>query len=131
MRDLPAISFATSLALCGCDGTIFEPDQPIETFEVEADEREAILVLRDLAEQHGLEVKGGFYLPPVKAATPPVDEATIRTGDCLLVASMRGSVLEVALKAREQTSCPPAMHAIFDQAQRQLTPGSKYRRTTS
>ena len=118
-------------ALCGCDGVVFEPDRQIAAFEAEANGGEALLVLSRLAEQHGLELKGGFFVPPAKAAAPPVDEATIRAGDCLLMAKMRGSVLELSLRARDKTTCPPEIHNIFEQTRRRLTPESMHGPATS
>ena len=122
MRALTAINLATILAVCGCDGKILEPDQQIDAFEAEADGREALRVLRRLAEQHGLKLEGGLYLQPMKAAAPPVDEAKIRAGDCLLVARRGASVIEFSLTNRDRMSCPAEIHAIFDQARRQLAP---------
>jgi hypothetical protein len=63
VRGLSATTFAAILALWGCDGVIFEPERQIDRFEAEADARQALVVLRRLAERHGLELKGGFYLP--------------------------------------------------------------------
>jgi hypothetical protein len=58
----------------------------------------------------------------MKAAAPPVDEATIHAGDCLLVVGCEGSMLEVLLKIRDRMRCPSEMRSIFDRARRRYAP---------